>query len=100
MGLSSGCVYDVWVVFHVDAFSTKPPDTKAKSHRYLHSLLCHNHHHETHPQICVFFLKYTRSKGKDFKLGFRMYFQYFFPFVLAATLFLYLFLYLLPALQQ
>lgn len=31
-------------------------------------LLCHNDNHKIHPQFCVFFLKYTRSKWKHFRL--------------------------------
>lgn len=31
MTMQSGCLNDVWVVFRVDAFSTKPPDTEASN---------------------------------------------------------------------
>lgn len=65
-------MYDVWVVFCVDAFSTKPPDTKAKSQCYLHPLICQNQNCETHSQIRKFFLKHTGSKWKHF----RIYLQY------------------------
>lgn len=64
----------------------------------------YNQNHETHPQICVFFLEYTRLKWKDFRLGFRLCFSIcffsFLIFVLAATLLLYLLLYIAPVLQQ
>lgn len=48
----------------------KPPDTKAKSQRYLQPLLSfflfffYNHSHKTHPQICGFFLKCAGLKNE------------------------------------
>lgn len=98
--VDSGCKSNAWVVFHVDAFSTKPSDTKVRSHCYLQPPLLYNHNHETHPQICVYFLKYTRLKLKDFRLGLSLFFFNTFIFVLAAALLLYLLLYLVPGLQQ
>lgn len=77
MAAVSGCVCDVWAVFCVDAFSTKPSDTEAKSQRYLRPPLCHNQSYETDPQMCVFFLKYRRSEWKELRLGFSLFFQHF-----------------------